>query len=102
MMKGLTKLVILALFLVFCIQAVSAFSVSAISIDPSGSLTPGQNVVVSCQIDFPADSGTTFPSGGELDISTDLTNPKWTWTLLLDGVENPRPAETGRCITERV
>ena len=95
-MKGLTKWIIIAISLVFCIQAVSAFSVSSISIDPSGSLVPGQQVLVSFKIDFPADSGSTFPSEGELDLTTDLNNPKWTWTLLLDGVENPRPTEGGR------
>jgi len=95
-MKGLTKCVIIAISLVVCIQAVSAFSVSSISIDPSGSLTPGQQVLVSFKVDFAGDGGSTFPAGGELDLSTDLDKPKWTWTLLLDGVENPRPTETGR------
>ena len=95
-MKGLTKWIIIAISLVLCIQAVSAFSVSSISIDPSGSLTPGQQVLVSFKIDFAADGGSTFPSGGELDLTTDLNNPKWTWTLLLDGVENPRPTAGGR------
>jgi hypothetical protein len=97
-MKGLTKWIIIAFSLVFCIQGVSAFYVSSISIDPSGSLTPGQQVLVSFKIDFTGDGGSTFPAGGELDLSTDLDKPKWTWTLLLDGVENPRPTETGRML----
>jgi hypothetical protein len=97
-MKGLTKWIIIAFSLVFCIQGVSAFYVSSISIDPSGSLTPGQQVLVSFKIDFTSTGDSTFPAGGELDLSTDLEKPKWTWTLLLDGVENPRPTETGRML----
>ena len=29
---------------------------------------------------------------------TDLEKPKWTWTLLLNGVENPRPQSTGKIL----
>jgi hypothetical protein len=98
-MKGLTKWIIIAVFLVFCTQAVSAFTVSSISIDPSGALTPGQQVLVSFRVDFSASSGETFASGDELQLITDLNNPKWSYTLLLNEVENPRPSASGRILS---
>jgi len=98
-MKGLTKWIIIALSLIFCIHAVSAFGVSAITIDPSGSLTPGTPVIVTYRVDFTASGSETFPSTNELDMSTDLEKPKWTYTLVLDGVETPQPANSGRMIS---
>ncbi|MCX6690037.1 MAG: hypothetical protein NTZ39_10180 [Methanoregula sp.] len=97
-MKGLTKCIILGIVLVLCVSAVSAFSVSTVSIDPSGDLVPGTPVIVSFKADF-ADSGTeTFPSSDSLQMLTDLESPKWTWTLLLNGVENPRPQAGGKML----
>jgi hypothetical protein len=93
----LVALVVIALFL--CIPAVSAFSVEGMTIDPSGSLVPNTAVTVSYKINFAASSGDTFSSGSDLVMSTDLTNAKWTYTLILDGVENPRNPETGKTLT---
>lgn len=98
-MKGLIKWIIIAVFLIFCTTAVSAFAVTSVSIDPSGSLTPGQQVLVSFKVDFSGTSDETFASGNELQLITDLSNPKWTYTLLLDGVENPRPTASGRMLS---
>jgi hypothetical protein len=99
MMKGVTKWIVLAAILLFCVPVVSAFTVSSVTIDPSGSLTPNTPVTVSYKIQFPASSGETFPSGSELQMSTDLDSPKWSWTLVLDGVDNPRPQESGRMLS---
>jgi hypothetical protein len=99
MMKGIMKWIVLAAILLFFVPAVSAFSVSSVTIDPSGSLTPGTPVMVAYKIQFSASSGETFPSGSELQMSTDLESPKWTWTLILDGVENPRPQAGGRMLS---
>lgn len=98
-MKGVTKWIILSAIILFCVSAVSAFSVSSVSIDPSGSLTPGTSVIVTYKILFSASGGETFPSGSELQMSTDLESPKWTWILILDSIENPRPDETGRMLS---
>lgn len=99
MMNSSMKWIILAAILVIGIPVVSAFSVSSVTIDPSGSLTPGAAVVVTYKIDFTASSGETFPSGSELQMTTDLQNPKWSWTLVLDGVENARPQSGGRILS---
>lgn len=98
-MRGLTKLIILAVFaLLLCIPAVSAFTVEGMTIDPSGSLTPNTPVTVSFKVGFAASSDITFPAGSDLVLTTDLTNPKWTYTLILDGVENPRNPVGGKTL----
>ncbi len=98
-MKGLTKWIIIAISLIFCIQAVAAFQVSSITIDPSGSLTPGTPVIVTYRVDLTASGDETFPSTDELQMSTDLNTPKWDYTLVLDGVETPQPSNTGRVLS---
>jgi len=95
-MKGFTKCIILVILLALSVQVVSAFSVSTISIDPSGDLMPGTPVIVSFKVDFSASGGETFPSSSSLQMITDLEKPKWAWTLLLNGVENPRPESTSK------
>ena len=97
-MKGLTKWIIIAVFLIFCIQAVSAFGVETITVDPSGSLTPGTPVIVTFKVDLSASGAETFPSSDELDMSTDLDKPTWTYSLVLDGVDTPQPSNTGRVL----
>ncbi len=94
-MKGLKTWIIVTAILLFCISAVSAFSVSSVSIDPSGSLVPGTPVTVSFKIE---NSG-VFPSGNDLQFYTDLESPKWTYTIIVNGVENARPAVGGRTLT---
>src|SRR5512136_2292418 len=94
-MKGLMKWTVLILFLIVCIQTVSAFSVSSVSINPSGSLTPADPVTANFKIDF---SG-VFPSDSEIQMFTDLDKPLWKYTIIVNGIENDNPAETGRTIT---
>ena len=95
-MKGLMKWTVLILFLIACIQAVSAeaISVTGVTVDPSGSLTPGTPVTVQFKIDT-----SNFPSGGEVRLFTDLDNPKWTYTVIVNGIENIRPVEGGRTLS---
>ena len=98
-MKGLTKWVLIAVSLIFCIHAVSAFGVSSITVDPSGSLTPNTPVIVTFKIDMSASGDETFPSGDELQMSTDLDKPKWSYSLVLDGVDAVQPSNTGRVLS---
>jgi hypothetical protein len=91
-MKGLLKWTIPILFIIVCIYPVCAFSVGSIQIDPSGSLTPGTPVTVSFKIE---NSG-VFPSDNEIQIFTELDKPKWTYTVIVNGVENLRPVMGGR------
>ena len=82
-MKGFTKCIILLIVLALSVSAVSAFTVSTVSIDPSGDMIPGTSVIVSYKVDFSASGDETFPSSSSLQMITDLDSPKWTWTLLL-------------------
>lgn len=81
--------------LVLCIPAVSAFTLDSYTRDPPGPLTPNTTVSVSYTIGFAPVSDATFPSGSDLVLTTDLANPRWTYTLVLEGVENPRGPSTG-------
>jgi len=92
-MKALLKGTILVLLLICCIHAVSAFSVGSMSIDPSGSLTPNSPVTVT----FKIDAG-DFTSDSEIQIFTDLEKPKWTYTIIVNDVENLRPVFGGRTL----
>ena len=82
-MKKLTKLIILAtVFLAVCIPLVSAWTIDSYMIDPSGPLTPNTTVNVSFSVEFPtSSSGTTFPPGSDLVMTTDLINPTWLYTI---------------------
>jgi hypothetical protein len=98
-MKGLTKWILIAVSLIFCIQAVSAFAVSSITVDPSGSLTPNTPVIVTFKVDFTASGDETFPSADELQMFTDLDKAKWSYSLVLDGIDTPQPSNTGRILS---
>jgi hypothetical protein len=91
-MKGLTKWIILAIFLVFCVPAVSAFAISSISVDPSGSLIPGTPVTVS----FKVNNAGSGPSSTDINFYTDLDKAVWTYSIIVDGVESPRPVQGGK------
>jgi hypothetical protein len=94
-MKGLLKWTIPILFIIVCMYPVCALSVGSVQIDPSGSLTPGTPVTVSFKI---ANSG-VFPSDNEIQVFTDLDKPKWTYAIIVNGVDQPRPVEGGRILT---
>jgi uncharacterized coiled-coil protein SlyX len=87
-------IVMAVLVVLFFTGVASAFSVSSISIDPSGSLTPSTPVTVSFKIE---NSG-VFPADRELQMFTDLDKPKWTYTIIVNGKENLRPVIGGRTL----
>jgi hypothetical protein len=94
-MKGLLKGTVLILLLIICIHTVSAIAVTSVTIDPSGSLTPGTPVTVQ----FKIESSGVFPSAGEIQLFTDLDKPAWTYTIIVNGIENLRPVMGGRTLT---
>jgi len=97
-MKGFNKWVLIAVAFLLCVQAVSAFTVSSVTVTPTGDLTPGAAVTVSYKIDFQSSGSTTFSSSNDLQMTTDLANPRWTYTILIDGAENPRQPTGGKSI----
>jgi hypothetical protein len=58
-------------------------------------LIPGTPVTVSYKIE---NSG-VFPSGDDLQFFTELDDPKWTYTIIVNGVENVRPVMGSRTLT---
>ncbi|OPX62829.1 MULTISPECIES: hypothetical protein [unclassified Methanoregula] len=74
----------------------ASFSLSAFSADPAGDLAAAMPVMVSFTIDFPATGDETFPSTHDLRIATDLENPRWNSTLVLEGVRTLQPENNGR------
>jgi hypothetical protein len=91
-MKDFKTWIIFTVFLLFCISTVSAFSVSSVSIDPPGDLSPGIPVTLSYKVET---SG-AFPSDHEIQCYTDIVSPRWTYTVVVNGVENRRPSLGGR------
>jgi hypothetical protein len=88
---------LITIFLLFaCITPyVSAFTVSSININPQGYQAAGTPVTVSSAIDFSPEGNETFPSAGELQMSTNLVDAHWVPVLVLNGVETSLPQKTG-------
>ena len=89
-------------WLLLCLLVVSvcpaaAFSVSSVSVSPSGDVYPGDPVNVSVTVY--AASGTAFPSYDDLQFVTELDDPVWSYTIIVNGVENVRPPERGKSLT---
>jgi len=92
-MKRIMKWTIVFLVLLTLVQGVYAYTVSPVTVNPSGDLTPGTAVTVSFSIQF-ASSGETFPSGDTIDLYTDLDNPKWSAVLVLNNIDSPQPLDS--------
>jgi len=86
------------LFLIAGICVASAVTVSNPVINPTGDLTTGTNVSVSFKIDMTPSGSETFPAANTLQIFTDLNSPKWTTTIIRDGVNHPPAQDTGHSI----
>lgn len=88
---------VIILFLCLLVQGIAAISVGNIAITPSGSLISGQTQVRSTFIiEFPASGGKTFDDTNSLQLSSEMDNPTWTYSLVLDEVENPSKTEVGQ------
>ncbi len=96
MMKRLLVWTVVFICLFAIISGVSAYTVSQISVNPAGDLTPGTPVTVSFTIQVAGSGGETFPSESTLDFYTDLDNPRWNTVLVLNNIDNPQPVEGGK------
>jgi len=89
--------VLVFLVLVLLGPGASAFSIGAVSVDPSGYVYPGDPVNVSYTV-YVA-SGTAFSIYDDLQFTTDLENPQWTYSIAVNGVKNTRPVTGDRTVT---
>lgn len=81
------------IFFVIAIPAMASVEVGFVNVKPSGDLESGKsNVTADLELSFISSSGESFPSDESIVLSTELDNPVWTYSIILDGVENPRPA----------
>ncbi len=86
--------------LLICVTSLaSAFSVSSVTATPSGQVSSGTAMAVSYNVEFPTSNGNTFPSGHTFLMSTDLVNPKWSYIIGVDGVNNPPIESTDNTVT---
>ena len=89
--------VVFLCLLAFLVPGVSAFTVSSVSLSPSGTLNPGDPVNISYTVY--AASGVAFPSYDDLQFVTELSDPAWTYTIGVNGVKNIRPVTGGKVLT---
>jgi hypothetical protein len=99
---GHKRAVLLAVFL-FMSLVLSASAVcpdtklvvlpSAVTIDNPGALTPGMVVVISVRVDFPEKENTTYQETSQLELTSGLDNPLWTWNIVRNGVKKPETEE---------
>ncbi len=92
-MQSIPKLVLWYLGIVFLVSGVSAFTVTGVTVDPSGTLDPGDAVNVSYTVY--AASGAAFPSYDDLQFISGLDDPSWLYSIFVNGVENARPLVGG-------
>ncbi len=73
--------------------------VGNVVVKPSGDLEGGKsNVSADFQIDFTAVGGETIPMDENILLTTDLDNPVWSYSIVLDGVENARPSSSKKSL----
>lgn len=96
-MQGFERLVLLCCVVLFLVSGVSAFTVQKATVDPSGTIHPGDAVNISC--DVYAASGVAFPSYDDLQFIAVLDDPAWHYSISINGVKNIRPVAGGRTLT---
>ena len=89
-MKRVLIWTIVFVVLLAIVPGISAYTVSGVSVNPSGDVTPGTPVTVSLTIQFAGSGGYTFPAESNLDLLTDLDSPRWSAVIVLNDVDNPR------------
>ena len=82
---------------IICLVCVtSAISVGNIAITPSGDLVSGiTRASASFVVNFPSSGGYTFDNDHTLQMDTELDDAVWTYSIYLDGIENPSKSEAG-------
>jgi uncharacterized small protein (DUF1192 family) len=53
----------------------------------AGALTPGMAFVMTVRVDFPDKENTTYPETSQLELTSGLDNPYWTWNIVRNGVK---------------
>jgi len=72
-----------------CPESTLDVQLSNVKIDNPGALTPGTGVVMSVRVDFPDKENTTYPTTSQLELTSGLDSPYWTWTIIREGIRRP-------------
>jgi len=91
--KSISFLCICIAFVIasFCSAVTADIGVGVVDIKPAGDLESGvTEVVADFLIDFYPVGGMTIASNENIRLTTDLANPSWSITLILEGVESKR------------
>jgi hypothetical protein len=95
-MKRSLKVVGILLGIISLVCITSAIAVGNIAINPSGDLVSGvTSASASFIVNFPSSGGYTFDNGNTLAMDTQLDDASWTYSVILDGIENPPKTENG-------
>ena len=95
MKKGIFIISLLVLLGLAITPAFAGVEVGNVNVKPTGDLESGKsNITADFVIDFVSVGGETFPNDENILISTQLENPIWNYAIVLDGVENARPASS--------
>jgi hypothetical protein len=96
MRRSLTSLGILFGIIALVCIASATTSVGYIQISPSGDLVSGQTQAsASFTIQFSSSGGYTFDNDHVLAMDTELDNPTWTYSIVMDGIESPLKTVSG-------
>ncbi len=95
-MNALVRIAIAMLLVCALSAASSAFKVETAEVSPDGALQAGVPVTVNAVVDFPAISGSTFPTEDTFSLFSELEKPKWSWAIVISGNENPKPEGYGK------
>jgi hypothetical protein len=97
LVQRFSTLILGCLVVFFLVQGVSAFTVSSINITPAGTINPNDPVTISYTVY--AASGVAFPTYDDLQFITELEDPRWSYIIGINGIENVRPVVGGRTLT---
>ncbi|MDD5142975.1 hypothetical protein [Methanoregula sp.] len=70
-----------------------------IRVHPSGPVQSGTPVTITATVHLPMGGKETFPYDHNLVLTTGLENPHWSYSLVLDGIENTRPVPPGAMLS---
>ena len=95
-MNSFIRVAVILLLACGLAAAGSAYKVETAEATPGGDLQAGVPVTVSAVVDFPATSGTTFPTQDTFSLFTELEDSRWNWAVVIGGNENPKPEGYGK------
>ena len=90
------KVLGILLAIIAIVGIASAATSAKIDVKPSGDLVSGKTQAsADFTILFSSSGGYTFDNSNVLVMDTELDNPTWTYSLVMDGIENPSKTVTG-------